>query len=172
MVVGSITPSSAWQLTCTEMCHAGYAFGCALSLFSYVLFSLWAMAASALRVTYSGGGLFQLPSKRLGAFLCLAIGSWLFFPSTIFAGKAGLLKPATVELILIYANFAAKVGSVAIFLTCQICMRRLQEQAHRVQERCAHCKAVWLTSRNTQEQTSPCIEAPDPTLSSHSYRST
>lgn len=79
-----------------------------------MLFSLWAMAASALRVTHYGEGLFQLPSKRLGAFLFLAIGSWLFFPATIFAGKAGLLKPVTVELILIYANFAAKVRKGAV----------------------------------------------------------
>ncbi|KAK9836885.1 hypothetical protein WJX74_010424 [Apatococcus lobatus] len=85
-----------------------YFFPCAFALFSYVIFSLWCMASSALKIRDLGGELFQLPSNRLKAFLITAIGSWILFPGTIFAGRAGLLDAATTEIILVYANFAAK----------------------------------------------------------------
>ncbi len=87
----------------------GPAFGCSMGLFGFVLYSLWKMAASALRIKDLGGDLIQFPSLRLQAFLATVIGSWLFFPAAIFAGRAGLLDVATAERVLIIANFAAKV---------------------------------------------------------------
>ena len=69
------------------------------------------MAASALRIKDLGGELFSLPSLRLQGFLATVIGSWLFFPGAIFAGRAGLLDFAATEKVLIFANFAAKVSS-------------------------------------------------------------
>ena len=89
---------------------AGAPFFCALALFAYVLFSLWSMASSALKIKDLGNELFQLPSNRLKAFLVTAIGSWLLFPATIFAARFGLVNAAAAENVLIYANFAAKVS--------------------------------------------------------------
>ena len=96
--LGSISVSSS-----------GLLFGCAITLFSYVLSEMWRMAASALRIKDLGGEIFQLPSMRLKVFLMAAIGSWLFFPSAIFSCRAGLLEPATAERVLLYANFVTKV---------------------------------------------------------------
>ena len=88
---------------------AGPVFGCALSLFSFVLFSLWQMAASALRIKDLGGELFSLPSMRLQGFLATVIGSWIFFPGAIFGARLGYVDVVAAEKILIYANFMAKV---------------------------------------------------------------
>lgn len=80
------------------------------------------MASSALKIKDLGGELFQLPSNRLKAFLITAIGSWLLFPGTIFAGRAGLLDAATTEIVLVYSNFAAKVHQLNAH-HCQLCNR-------------------------------------------------